>query len=404
MLLTMREKTRIEAVRAVMDGRLSVAEAAHVLNLSERQVYRALAAAREQGLDGLVHGNRGRAPWNKSDEALWARVLRLARDRYADINDQHLCELLEREHSIRLHPEALRRHLRAAGIAPKRKRRARKFRQRRERRAAAGMLLQVDASRHDWLEGRGPHLTLVGAKDDATGEVWAQFGEAESCWAYLSLMRTICLSTGVPLALYSDRHTIFHSPREPTVIEQLANQRPLTQFGRAMEELGVSTIKAYSPQAKGRSERQWGVFQARLVVELRLAGAHTLREANRVLAGFLPGYNRRFTVPPREQAAVWRKSPPAHQLDRILCLKEQRVVGRDHVVSFDGLALQLASERKYYSLARQRVEVLQLRDGSVEVHHERRMVTRFTAPVIARLIRKSATVKKQVRSQPQLLT
>jgi hypothetical protein len=209
-------------------------------------------------------------------------------------------------------------------------------------------------------------------------------------------MRAIFLAAGVPLALYSDRHTIFHSPREPTIVEQLANQRPLTQFGRAMEELGVSLIKAYSPQAKGRIERQWGVFQDRLVVELRLAGAHTLAEANRVLARFLPDYNRRFRVAPREQTAVWRKAPPARQLDRLLCLKEWRVVGRDHVVSFDGLALQLTSEKKYFSLARQRVEVLQLRDGSVEIHHERRMVTRFTAPAIARLFRKGATAKKQV--------
>jgi transposase len=396
MLLTMREKTRIEAVQAVMDGRLTVAEAATALKLSERQVYRSLAAAREEGLAGLIHGNRGRRPWNKSDEALWKCVLRLVQERYTDVNDRHLQELLEREHSIQVHPEALRRRLRAAGLAPKRSRRPRKFRRRRERRAAAGMLLQVDASRHDWLEGRGPHLTLVGAKDDATGEVWARFCEAETCWAYLGLMRTICLSAGVPLSLYSDRHTIFHSPREPTIIEQLANRGPLTQFGRAMEELGVSLLKAYSPQAKGRIERQWGVFQDRLVVELRLSGARTLEEANRVLDAFLPGYNRRFRVAPREQVGVWRKSPSAQQLDRLLCLKEWRVVGRDHTVSFDGLALQLTSGRKYFSLARQRVEVLQLRDGSVEVHHEQRMVTRFTAPVIARLIRKSATSKKRV--------
>jgi transposase len=396
MLLTMREKTRIEAVQAVMDGRITVTEAATALNLSERQLYRLLAAARTEGLTGLVHGNRGRTPWNKSDEALWKKVLRLVRKRYTDVNDRHLQELLEREHSIRVHPETLRRHLRAAGIAPKRSLRPRKFRRRRERRAAAEMLLQVDASRHDWLEGRGPRLTLVGAKDDATGEVWAQFREAESCRAYLSLMRAIFLSAGVPLALYSDRHTIFHSPREPTVVEQLANRRPLTQFGRAMGELGVSIIKAYSPQAKGRIERQWGVFQDRLVVELRLSGARSLAEANRMLDAFLPGYNQRFLVAPREQAAVWRRSPSAHQLDRILCLKESRVVGRDHVVSFDGLVLQLTSARKYFSLARQRVERLQLRDGSVEVHHERRMVTRFTSAVIARLIRRNAAAKKQV--------
>jgi transposase len=119
MLLTMREKTRIEAVQAVMDGRLTVAQAATALNLSERQVYRALAAARDEGLVGLVHGNRGRTPWNKYDEALWKSVLRLVRQRYTDVNDCHLQELLERDHSIHLHPEALRRHLRAAGLAPK---------------------------------------------------------------------------------------------------------------------------------------------------------------------------------------------------------------------------------------------------------------------------------------------
>lgn len=187
---------------------------------------------------------------------------------------------------------------------------------------------------------------------------------------YLSLMRAVSLSAGVLLSLYSDRHTIFHSPREPTVIEQLANQRPLTQFGRAMEELGVSLVKAYSPQAKGRIEWQWGVFRDRPVVESRLAGARTLADANQVLADFLPGYNRSFTVPPRQQAAVWRKSPPAHQLDRVLCLKEARVVGRDHVVSFDGLALQLTSARKYFSLERQRVR------GAATQRRERRGASR----------------------------
>jgi hypothetical protein len=192
----------------------------------------------------------------------------------------------------------------------------------------------------------------------AAVQVWAHFCEAETCWAYLGLMRTISLSAGAPLSLYSDRHTIFHSPREPTIIEQLADQRPLTQFGRAIGELGVSIIKAYSPEAKGRIERRWGVFQDRLVVELRLARARSLAEADRVLDGFLPDYNRRFSVAPREQVAVWRTSPSARQLDRMLCLKEWRVVGRDHTVSFDGLVLQLTSERKYFSPARQRVEVL----------------------------------------------
>lgn len=321
MLLTVKEKTRLEVVQAVMDSRLTLADASQVLNISVRQVYRLLEHVRVGGVACVRHGHCGRVAWNRSDELVWQRVIKLVRERYTDINDRHVQELLEREHSITVNRETLRRHLRSAGICAKRKRRERKYRARRERRASAGMLLQIDGSRHDWLERRGETLTLVGAKDDATGEVWALFAEAETRRAYFALMREIFLSTGLPLALYSDRHTIFHSPREPTVIEQLANQRPLTQFGRAMEELGVSIIKAYSPQAKGRIERQWGVFQDRLVVELRLAGACRLEEANRVLARFLPDYNRRFSVSAREQVAVWRRSALARQLDRILCLK-----------------------------------------------------------------------------------
>lgn len=315
MLLTMKDKHRIEAVQALMDERLSVEEAAQVLGRSQRQVWRLLARAREEGLAGLLHGNRGRAPANKSDERLWQRVLKLAREKYQGVNDCHLRELLAREHGLGVRRENLRKRLRGAGLEPKRSRRPRKYRSRRERRAASGMLLQIDASPHDWLEGRGPYLTLVGAIDDATNYAWLRFSEAETTWAYMELMRRTALAAGLPLSLYSDRHGISHARREPTIIEQLRNARPLTQFGRAMEELGVTLSKAYSPQAKGRIERLWGVLQDRLVVELRLAGVDTLGGANLLLDRYLPEHNRRFGVPPRQQSPVWRRSPPARRLD-----------------------------------------------------------------------------------------
>lgn len=395
MLLTMRDQQRIEVVQALMDARLTVAQAAQVLGRSERQVRRLLARARADGLAGLVHAGRGREPANKSDERLWQQVLKLAGEKYRGVNDRHLQELLAREHSIHVCRESLRKCLRAAGITPKRSRRQRKYRARRERRAAAGMLLQIDASPHDWLEGRGPYLTLVSAIDDATNRCWVRFSEAETTWSYLLLMREVALSAGLPLALYSDRHDIFHARRGPTIVEQLTNARPLTQFGRAMEELGVHISKAYSPQAKGRVERLWGVLQDRLVVELRLAGAATLGQANGVLDRYLPDHNRRFGVAPREQTPVWRQAPGAHQLDRVLCLKEQRVVGRDHVVSFEGLALQVPRSRKFFSLAGRRVEVLQLRDQSIEIHHGGEAVARFSREQVKALAKKRKRVKSQ---------
>jgi transposase len=387
MLLTMKDKQRIEIVQALMDHRLDITQAAQVLALSQRQLWRLLAQAREVGLTGLLHGNRGRQPANRSDDATWQRVLELAQHKYRDVNDRHLQELLAREHQLVVGRESLRKRLRAAGLAPKRKRRPRKYRARRERRAASGMLLQLDASPHDWLEGRGPYLTLVGAIDDATNYAWAQFTEAETTWAYLLLMRQIVLKHGLPLALYSDRHDIFHARREPSIVEQLNNQRPLTQFGRAMAELGISLSKAYSPQAKGRIERLWGVLQDRLVVELRLSGVDSLEGANGLLARYLPEHNRRFSVAAREQTAVWRRAPTARQLDRTLCLKETRVVAQDHTISFEGLVLPVKSEKKYFSLARQRVEVLQLRDQSLEIHHRQQMVARFSQEQLARMIR-----------------
>src|SRR4051812_9134986 len=158
MLLTVKEKTRLEVVQAVMDSRMTVFDASHMLNLSVRQVYRLLASVRAQGIASVRHGHCGRVAWNRSDEKLWQRVIELVRERYTDTNDRHVQELLEREHSITINRETLRRRLRAAGIAPKRKRRARKYRAQRERRASAGMLLQIDGSRHDWLGGRGETL------------------------------------------------------------------------------------------------------------------------------------------------------------------------------------------------------------------------------------------------------
>jgi transposase len=395
MLLTMKDQQRIEVVQALMDARLTVAQAAQVLGRSERQVWRLLARARADGLAGLVHAARGREPANKSDDRLWQRVLKLAMEKYQGVNDRHLQELLAREHGISVCRESLRTRLRSAGIEPKRARRPSKYRARRERRAAARMLLQIDASPHDWLEGRGLHLTLVGAIDDATSHCWVRFSEAETTWAYLELMRRVAASAGLPLSLYSDRHDIFHARREPTIIEQLQNSRPLTQFGRAMEELGVTISKAYSPQAKGRIERLWGVLQDRLVVELRLAGVSTLTEANALLDHYLPAHNRRFTVPAREQAAVWRVLPDARTLDRILCLKEQRVVGRDHVVSFEGLELQVPRSRKFFSLAGRRVEVLQLRDQGIELQHGGETVARFSPEQVKVLAKRRSRAKRQ---------
>lgn len=391
----MREKNRIEVMQAVMDERLRVEEAGKVLNRSVRQIFRILKRLREGGLTGLRHRNLGKKSPRRIKATIRKRIVDLARGRFSDINDTHLTEILLREEKIVLSRQALRKILREAGLPPKQKRRHPKHRSRRERKEAFGMMLQIDGSPHDWLEGRGPRLTLIGAKDDATSFVWARFEEAETTWGYMDLMKDVFTSKGLPLSLYSDRHTIFHSPKEPTIVEQINSIRPLTQFGRAMEELGITIIKAWSAPAKGRIENQWKTFQDRLVVEMRLRGITTREEANRFLESFLKDYNQRFCVTPKKQEPVFREVPS--QLDRILCLKETRTVAKDHTISFEGLVLQIPPSKKYYSIARQKVRVLQLKDGSVEVVYKNLTVARFCAEAVQRLVEKNNHEKNQLK-------
>lgn len=388
MLLTKKEHNRIHIISAVIEGKLTLQDAALLLALSERQVYRLIAKAQAEDIRQVLHANRGRQPPNKLADEFWTQVLALAKDRYSGVNDLHLQDLLKRDHSIEVGRESLRKRLRGAGVAPKRKHRRKKYRARRERKAAFGMMLQVDASDHDWLEGRGPRFTLLGAIDDATSFAWCRFEQGETTWGYLALLRSILLTQGVPLSLYSDRHMIFHSPREPTILEQLNNEEPVTQFGRACRELGIKILKAYSPQAKGRIERLWEFMQDRLVVEMRLRGIGTQEAANRFLPDFLKRRNEQYSVKARESESVFRLSPRAAQLDRKLCLKGTRLVNRDHTISYQGLVLQLPRSSKYASIAQERVEVLELRDGSWEVIYKQQTVLRLTQPMIEKMKQK----------------
>jgi transposase len=385
-LLKMKEVNRLRVLEGYLDGKIGVEEAARILKRCPRSVYRMVAKVREKGPGGVLHGNRNRVNPRRVPDAVQKKLIDLALGKYREINDTHLCEILREAEGIVMGRETLRGILRKGGIPSKRKVKRRKYRRCRERKEAFGMMLQVDASAHDWLEGRGPWLTLVGAKDDATGYVWAHFEEAETTWSYLDLMKEVMTTHGVALSLYSDRHSIFHTSREPTIIEQLKDLVPLTQFGRAMDELGISLIKAWTPQAKGRIERQWGTFQDRLVVSLRLAGAKTLGQAREVLTGFLREYNRRFCVLPKQAAAVFRKAPPQAMLHKILCLKETRMVKKDHTLSFDGLVLQIPYCKKYPCMADRQVDVRQYRDGHVEIAYRDYVVARFSAEAISRLL------------------
>jgi hypothetical protein len=375
--LTMKDEKRLEILQRVFRGEVTVVEAALVLGVSDRHCYRIKGRVIEQGAKGVVHGNRGRPCKRKIKEKTVKRIVELARGKYRGFNDRHLTEKLNEEEQIEFCREKIRQILRSEGIASPRKRRPNKHRSRRERRAAEGMMLQVDGSPHDWLEGRGPALCLIGAIDDASGKVpRAFFEEAESSWAYFRLFSDIFKKHGLAQSVYCDRHSVFWTDREPTLEEQLVNKRPTTEVGRGLEELGVNLILAGSPQAKGRIERLWGTFQDRLVSELRLAGAKTKAQAQAVLERYLIEHNRKFSKSPANAVPAWSKAS-SDQIEQALCFHQQRTVGKDNTVSFEGTIFQIPKKSPHRSYAKKRIDVHVLLDGAVEFFYQKEKIARF---------------------------
>jgi transposase len=370
--LDTRAQRRLMVLTHVLAGELDHDAAAAVLGLSTRQVRRLLDRYRADGAAAFVHGNRGRCPANRVDPTIRAQIVELATTTYTGFNPVHLAETLAEEVGFVLSARTLRRILAAAGVSAVRTRRPRKHRSRRERMPRAGMLLQVDGSRHDWLEGRGPVLTLIGGIDDATGIfTGATFRLQEDAAGYFTVLAQTAAAYGLPVALYSDRHGIFvKDPARPaSLAEQLAGKRSTTQVRRALEEAGIGWIGATSPQAKGRIERGWGTAQDRLRSELRLAGARTIAEANLVLARYLARHNERFAVPPADPEPAWQAWPAGLSGEVVLCFHYPRRVARDATLSWEGRPLALPARVDGRSWAGTGVVVQERLDGSLWVSH-----------------------------------
>lgn len=394
--LNKKEQSRLMVLNQVEVGKVIAGKAAELLGLSLRHMRRILAAYRKEGAQALAHGNRGRKPYNALEGGLRKQVVELAQSTYAGCNTQHLSELLAEREDIVLSRSSVRRILLEVGIRSPRRRRPPKHRSRRERYPREGMLLQIDGSRDDWLEGRGPYLSLIGAIDDATGKVpYALFRDEEDAQGYTFLLRHIVEDQGIPEALYHDGHGIFvRSRREPESLEeQLAGRRKPTQFGRMLEELAIISITSLSPQAKGRIERLWGTFQDRLKSELRIADAKTIQDANRVLWDFLPRFNQRFAIPAREPGLAYRPVPDGFKPDEVFCFKYQRSVGKDNVVRFGGHRLQIMPTNGRLSYVKANVEIHERMNSSLAVYYKGQCLLTKPAPPEAPVLRARSTAR-----------
>lgn len=398
----MHQNRRVLVLTTLIAGKVDPAEAALLLGLSTRSIRRLRARYLERGPAALAHGNCGRRPAHALDPAVAARVVTLAKTTYAGCNDSHLAELLAEREGIALSRVSVRRILRGAGIKSPRRHRPGRYHARRERRAAAGMLVQLDGSKARWFGQERPFATLVAAIDDATGEVLgAVFRAQEDAAGYFSVLSQLLGAHGVPLAVYSDRHGIFRVDKgvRESREEELAGEREPTQLGRAFAELGVEMILANSPQAKGRIERLFGTLQDRLVAELRLAGITTIEQANRFLPTYLPRHNARFAVTPAEPRAAWRALPATLSIEAVCCFKYSRQVATDNTVRFLGTVLQLPPRGVHWSWSGQRLELRQHLDGSVSVHAPGgRELARSAAPPTPPLLRAQPLSRKPIPS------
>lgn len=369
--MSQKEFQRVKVIENAAGGRLSVGEASRLLQLSERQVQRLKRRYRPDSIAWVRHGNRGRPmPW-AFPAPQKQLILTLARGKYQGFNDSHLTEKLRAEEGLTVSRETVRRILRAAKLASPQKRRPRQYRARRPPRPRFGMMALTDASRHDWLQGRGPLLTLVGFQDDATSQILAAHFqlEPENTLGYLRALHAMISAHGIPLSLYRDRHSIFQR-NDPhwTLAEELAGQQAPTQLGRVLEELGIQQIPAFSPQAKGRVERVWRTCQDRLVSELRLARAATVAQANAVLARFCADYNQRFARPAADAASDFRRLPRRFDLARCLSLHYQRTVAADHTITLGTHILALPPLPGARGYAGETVQLSHQLDGTLRVY------------------------------------
>lgn len=392
-----RELHRMHVVGLTMEGRESVGRGAKLLGISARQMKRLRRKMKKQGIEALVHGNRGKQAWNKTASGKKEKVIRLARGVYQGLNDTHLTEKLKEKDKINLSRATVRRVLRAAGIAAVRKRGVKRHYKRRERKAQEGALVLWDGSPHRWLGEKHGEWSLMAVIDDATGAlVNGVFAAHEDAQSYLICLRQMLLEKGIPLAIYMDRHGIFRRNDDHwTVEEQLAGEQTPTQVTQALRALGIQPIFALSPQAKGRVERLFNTLQDRLVQELRLAGITTPQHASSFVNGsFKADFNARFAKPAKESQAAWRPLQKGVDVDRICSFRYEATVGNDNTVRLAGMVLDIPAGPRRRGYAKARVEVRQLIDGRWRVYYKNELLLETTPPVIQVPLR---TVRRKYR-------
>jgi transposase len=387
-ILVMRQKElkRLELVKKAIAKGITQLEVSKFLGISQRQIRRIVRRVKSEGERGVLHKSRGRTNCRRFSEEFKAKVLGAYVRRYKGFGSSLACEKLAKHEGLAINRETLREWLLEGNYLVRRRLR-RKHRQWRERKSYCGQMVQMDGSHHDWLEGRGPWLVLMGYIDDATNRIFGRFYEYEGTIPALDSFKRYCLKYGIPQSVYLDKHTTYKSTQQEQLRLSILGQGDgLSEFGRALKALDVQVIHANSPQAKGRIERLFRTLQDRLVKELRLANTKTIEEANDVLGSYLIEHNERYVVVPAKGTNVHRGAGSSRQLDGVLCIKTQRLVRNDFTVMHNNRLYQVLA----FTSAK-KIEVREYVNGQME----------FLGPHKNRLAFKEIIKRPVVNSKPR---
>jgi len=388
-VMSSEEARRISIINQAIEKQISQKKAAEVIGLSYRQTKRLVGRLREEGNRGLIHKSRGKPGNRKIDDKLRAKVIHFCNEKYRDFGPTFASEKLYELDGIKVNDETLRLWLISEGRRDW-QRKARPHRRWRERKEHFGEMVQMDGSHHDWLEGRGPWLILMGYIDDATGKTFGRFYDYEGTMPAMDSLGRYIEKYGLPQSIYLDKHSTYKSTRKQTIEEQLRNEMPMSQFERAAKELGIIVIHANSAAAKGRIERGFGTHQDRLIKEMRLAGIKTKDEANKFLEIYLPKHNKKFSISPAKKANLHRESPGKKELKKILCIQTKRNLRNDAVIRHNSKFYQVED------IPRRRIKKVVVEDRLDGSMHVRNNGSYFKyREIAASLIAKAPAAQKQ---------
>jgi hypothetical protein len=399
--MSVKELNRLKIIEGVIGREVTQEKASEVLGLTDRHVRRVVKRVREEGERGIVHRGRGRCSHRRMSKELEERIALVVGRRYKGFGPTLASEKLSEFEGIEVSKEKLRQIMMRRGFW-QRKRKRSEVHPWRERKDHCGEMVQMDGSHHDWLEGRGPKLVLMGYVDDAMSRFYGRFYDYEGVYPAMDSLERYIRLYGFPQSLYSDKHSTYKTTREPSLDELLKGESAATQFVRACRELEIRVIHAHSPQAKGRIERVFGILQDRLVKEMRLAQISTKDQANEFLEEFLPRYNERFSKVAKKEKDLHRPLIQGFDLREIFCIKATRTITNDYIVKWGGRKLRI--ERPSIAMRRQKVQVMEHFDGEIQIKFNRRYLPYREAfdlkPVKPTQAKKSAPAKKKGKYIP----